>query len=217
MSLMDLVQDEEKIEDTTIQGVALAEVTNNKDPRKWGRVKVKYRWRENAPESDWARVAALAGGKDRGTLWLPEVGDEVLVAFDKGDIDHPFVLGGLWNGVDVPPETNDDGQNDTKLIRTRSGHQVKFFDKAGQESIEIKTKGGHVVMMDDTAGSAKVEIKDSSGQNKITIDTAGNSLTIESGLSLKIKSQSIDIEAGASMNIKATGTISIQGALVRIN
>ena len=217
MSLMDLVQDEEKIEDTTIQGVALAEVTNNKDPRKWGRVKVKYPWRENAPESDWTRVAALAGGKDRGTLWLPEVGDEVLVAFDKGDIDHPFVLGGLWNGVDVPPETNDDGQNDTKLIRTRSGHEIKFFDKPGQESITIQTQGGHSLFMDDTAGGALIELKDSSGQNTITIDTVGNSITIESGLSLKIKSQTIDIEAGASMNIKATGTISIQGALVRIN
>ena len=217
MSLMDLVQDEEKIEDTTIQGVALAEVTNNKDPRKWGRVKVKYPWRENSPESDWARVAALAGGKDRGTLWLPEVGDEVLVAFDKGDIDHPFVLGGLWNGVDVPPETNDDGQNDTKLIRTRSGHEIKFFDKPGQESITIQTQGGHSLFMDDTAGGALIELKDSSGQNTITIDTVGNSITIESGLSLKIKSQTIDIEAGASMNIKATGTISIQGALVRIN
>lgn len=217
MSLMDLVLNEEKIEDTTIQGVALAEVTNNKDPKKFGRVKVKYPWRENSPESEWARIATLAGGKDRGTVWLPEVGDEVLVAFEKGDIDHPYVLGGLWNGVDVPPETNDDGQNDTKLIRTRSGHQVKFFEKAGQESIEIKTQGGHVLLMDDTAGSAMVEIKDSSGQNKLTIDTTGGSITIESGLSLKLKSQSIDIDAGASMNIKATGTISIQGALVRIN
>jgi uncharacterized protein involved in type VI secretion and phage assembly len=217
MSLMDMVQDEEKIEDTTIQGVALAEVTNNKDPRKWGRVKVKYPWRENSPESDWARVAALAGGKDRGTLWLPEVGDEVLVAFDKGDIDHPFVLGGLWNGVDVPPETNDDGQNDTKLIRTRSGHDIRFFDKPGQESITIQTQGGHSLFMDDTAGGALIELRDSSGQNMITIDTVANSITIESALSLRIRSQTIDIEAGASMNIKATGTISIQGALVRIN
>src|SRR6185436_11691504 len=140
MSLLDVVQDEEKKEDRTMQGVALAEVTNNQDPNQWGRVKVKYRWRENSPESDWARIAALAGGKDRGTLWLPEVGDEVLVAFDKGDIDHPFVLGGLWNGVDVPPEKNADGKNDTKLIRTRSGHQVKYFDKQGEESIEIKTQ-----------------------------------------------------------------------------
>jgi uncharacterized protein involved in type VI secretion and phage assembly len=162
-------------------------------------------------------VAVLAAGKDRGTVWIPEVGDEVLVAFEKGSIEHPFVLGALFNGKDVPPEKNDDGNNDTKLIKTRSGHQVKFFDKAGEEKIEIKTKGGHVLLMDDKAGSAKVEIKDSSGQNKITIDTTGNSLTIESGLSLKIKSQSIDIEAGASMNIKASGTLSIQGALVRIN
>ena len=79
-------------------------------------------------ESEWARVVAAGAGKDRGTLWIPEVGDEVLVAFDKGDIDHPFVLGGLWNGSDVPPETNKDGDDNTKLIRTRSGNQVKFFD-----------------------------------------------------------------------------------------
>lgn len=217
MSLAELLQDEEKKEDQTIQGVAVAEVTNNKDPKEWGRVKVKYRWRENSPESEWARVAVLAGGKDRGTAWIPEVGDEVLVAFDKGDIDHPFVLGGLWNGVDVPPETNQDGENNTKLIRTRSGHQVKFFDKDLEQSIEIKTQGGHVLLMDDKLGEAQIEIKDSSGNNKITIKTLENSLTIESGLNLKLKSQTIDIEAGASLNIKATGSLSIQGALVRIN
>src|SRR5687768_6151379 len=150
MSLMDLVLDEEKIE-----------VTHNKDPKKCGRVKMTYPWRENSPESAWARIATLPRGKDRGTVWLPEVGDEVLVAFEKGDIDHPYVLGGLWNGVDVPPEKNEDGNNDTKMIKTRCGHQVKFFDKAGEEQIEIKTQGGHVLLMDDKAGSAQVEIKDS--------------------------------------------------------
>lgn len=217
MSLMDLLQDEEKRERGTVEGVAIGLVTNNQDPEKLGRVKVKYPWQEGPRESYWARIAVMAAGKDRGTVWLPEVGDEVLLSFDKGSIEHPFVIGSLWNGKDVPPEKNDDGNNDTKLIKTRSGHQVKFSDKSGEEKIEIKTKGGHVLLMDDKAGSAKVEIKDSSGQNKLTIDTTGNSITIESGLSLKIKSQSIDIEAGASMNIKASGTLSIQGALVRIN
>lgn len=182
-----------------------------------GRVKVKYPWQEGAQESYWARLAVLAAGKDRGTLWIPEVGDEVLLGFDKGSIEHPFVLGSLWNGKDVPPETNADGENNTKLYKSRSGHQIKFFDKQGQESVEIKTKGGHVLLMDDTTGSAQVQIKDSSGQNQITIQTSGNSMTIESGLSLKIKSQSIDIEAGASMSIKASGSLTIQGALVRIN
>ena len=216
-SLLDILQDEDKKETSMIQGVANAVVTNNKDPSEWGRVKVKYPWRENNPESEWARVVAAGAGKDRGSLWIPEVGDEVLVAFDKGDIDHPFVLGGLWNGSDVPPETNKDGEDNTKLIKTRSGNQVKFFDKQGQESIEIKTHGGQVFLMDDKSGSAQIQIKDSAGQNKITIDSTGNSVTIESALSLKIKSQTIDIEAGASMNIKASGTISIQGALVKIN
>ena len=217
MSLMDLLQHEDKQETGTVEGVAIGLVTNNQDPEKMGRVKVKYPWQEGPRESYWARVAVMAAGKDRGTVWLPEVGDEVLLSFDKGSIEHPFVIGSLWNGKDTPPEKNDDGNNDTKLIKTRSGHQVKFLDKAGEEKIEIKTKGGHVLLMDDKAGSAQVEIKDSSGQNKITINTTGNSITIESGLSLKIKSQSIDIEAGASMNIKASGTLSIQGALVRIN
>ncbi len=216
MSLLELLQSEDQQESSRIQGVALGLVTNNQDPDGLGRVKVKYPWREDSPESFWARIAVMAAGKDRGTTWIPEVGDEVLVAFDKGNIEHPYVLGSLWNGQDTPPEKNADGQNDTKLIRSRCGHQIKFFEKQGQESFEIKTNGGHVLLMDDTAGSAQIVIKDNSG-NKIEIKSAQNSLTIESGLSLKIKSQSIDIEAGASMNIKASGTLSIQGALVRIN
>lgn len=217
MSLLDLLQDEERQENGRVEGVAIGLVTNNKDDQGLGRVKVKYPWREDSQESYWARPAVLAAGNDRGTLWLPEIGDEVLLAFDKGDIQHPYVIGALWNGKDKPPEPNADGENNTKKIRSRSGHQITLFDKSGQESLEIKTKGGHTILLDDKTGSARVEIKDGSGSNKIVIETAQNSLTIESGLSLKIKSQSIDIEAGASMNIKASGTLTIQGALVRIN
>lgn len=216
MSLLELLQSEDQQEQSTLQGVALGLVTNNQDPEGLGRVKVRYPWREGSEESHWARLAVLAAGKDRGTVWIPEVGDEVLLGFDKGNIEHPYVLGSLWNGKDAPPEKNSDGENNTKLIKSRCGHTIKFFEKQGQESFEIKTKGGHVLLMDDTAGSAQIIIKDSSG-NKIEIKSAQNSLTIESGLSLKIKSQQIDIEAGASMNIKASGTLMIQGALVKIN
>ena len=217
MSLYDLLQGEDRQESDTLQGVALGLVTNNQDPEGLGRVKVSYPWRDDSQESYWARLAVLAAGKDRGTLWLPEVGDEVLVAFDKGKIEHPYVLGSLYNGKDVPPETNADGENNTKIFRSRCGHKIVFFEKQGQESFKIETKGGHVFLLDDTTGSAQVEIKDSSGQNKITIKTTENSMTIESGVSLKLKSQTIDIEAGASLNIKASGTLSIQGGLVRIN
>ena len=217
MSLMSLLLDEDKREGGRVEGVATGLVTNNQDPEGLGRVRVKYPWREDGQESYWARLAVLAAGKDRGTLWIPEVGDEVLLAFDKGDIEHPYVIGALWNGKDVPPETNADGENNTKLIRSRCGHQIKLFDKTGEESVEIKTKGGHTILLDDKTGSARVEIKDGTGSNKIVIESAQNSVTVESGLSLKIKSQQIDIEAGASMSLKATGTLTIQGALVRIN
>lgn len=217
MSLMELFQEDDMRESGRVDGVAIGLVTNNKDNQGLGRVKVKYPWREGEPESHWARIAVSAAGKERGTFWLPEVGDEVLLAFDKGDIEYPFVIGALWNGKDKPPEINADGKNNTKLIHSRSGHRITLFDKTGEERLEIKTKGGHTVLLDDKTGSARVEIKDSSGANKIVIETAQNSLTIESGLNLKIRSQTINIEAGASMTLKASGTLTLQGALVRIN
>lgn len=216
MSMLDLLQSEDA-ESGRVDGVAIGLVTSNQDKDGLGRVKVKYPWHENPRDSHWARIALLDAGNNRGTFFLPQVGDEVLLAFDKGDVQHPYVLGVLWNGKDKPPAKNDDGENNTRMIRSRSGHEITLFDKTGQERVEIKTKGGHIIVLDDTTGSAKLEIKDSSGSNKIVIDTTQNSLTIESGLSLKIKSQSIDIEAGASMNIKATGALTIQGLPVRIN
>ncbi len=216
MSMLDLLRSEES-EEGRIEGVALGLVTNNNDPQGLGRVKVKYPWREGAQESFWARIAVPMAGKERGFFFLPEVGDEVLLAFDKGDVQHPFVLGALHNGQDKPPADNADGENNTRRIRSRSGHQITLFDKSGQENVEIKTKGGHTVLMDDTSGSARIEIKDNTGSNKIIIDSAQNTITIQSAMSLKLKSQSVDIEAGASMNIKASGTLTIQGALVRIN
>jgi len=217
MNLLDLLYDDNDQESGRIEGVAIGIVTNNKDEEGMGRVKVSYPWREGSQESYWARIATLAAGAHRGVFWLPEVGDEVLLAFDKGDIHHPFILGALWNGQDRPPDTNADGENNTKLTRSRCGHQITMFDKSGEERLEIKTKGGHKILLDDKAGSARVEIKDSSGMNKLVIDTVQNGLTIESGMNLKIKSQTIDIEAGASMSIKASGTLTLRGALVQIN
>jgi len=216
MSMLELLRTDQA-EGGRIEGVAIALVANNKDPDGLGRVKLKYPWREDGQESFWARIAVPMAGHDRGTYFLPEVGDEVLVAFDKGDIQHPYVLGALWNGKDTPPADNADGENNTRRIKSRSGHQITMFDKAGKETLELKTQAGHVLLMDDTAGSATITVKDSGGSNTITIDSAQNTITVQSAMSLKLKSQSVDIEAGASMNIKASGTITIQGALVRIN
>jgi len=217
MSILDILQQEDKREDGRVEGVATGIVTNNKDDEGLGRIKVRYPWRENKQDSYWARPAMPAAGNNRGVFWLPEVGDEVLLAFDKGKIEHPYYLGSLWNVKDKPPAGNSDGENNTRLVRTRGGHEFRLFDKAGQETVELKSKSGHHLLLDDSSGSAKIEIKDSSGSNRIVIETAQNSLSIESGLSLTIKSKTINIEAGASMTLKASGTLTIQGALVKIN
>jgi uncharacterized protein involved in type VI secretion and phage assembly len=217
MSMLDILQQEDKREDGRVEGVAIGIVTNNKDDEGLGRIKVRYPWREDKQESYWARPAMPGAGKNRGFFWVPEVEDEVLLAFDKGKIEHPYYLGSLWNGKDKPPANNDDGEDDTKLIRTRSGHEFRLFDKSGQETVELKSRAGHHLLFDDSSGSAKIEIKDSSGSNRIVIETTPNSITIESGTSLTIKSQTIDIEAGANMTIKSSGTLTIQGTIVQIN
>ena len=216
MSITDLLAPDQEEETGIVKGVAIGVVTNNEGDAGKGQIKVKLPWRDHQ-ESFWVRLAVPMAGADRGTYFVPEVGDEVLLAFDQGDIRHPYMIGALWNGQDSPPQTNADGENNVRQIRSRSGHELTFDDTAGAEAIEIKTAGGHIIRLDDSSGSEKIEIKDSTGSNKIIIDSAKGSMELESAQSLKIKSNSIDIEAGASMNIKASGTLTIQGALVQIN
>lgn len=200
-----------------IYSVVIGIVTNNRDPEGMGRVKVNFPWRGDTDESYWARVATLMAGKDRGTFFLPEVGDEVLVAFDHGDINHPYVIGSLWNGVDTPPETNADGTNNIRKIKSRSGHEIILDDTTAAEKLEIRTKGGHTILLDDATGAEKIEVKDKTGNNSIVIDSVQNAIEISSQMKLSIKAQLIELEAGGMMSIKSSATLTIQGALVKIN
>ena len=220
MALFDLVEsDREEMRGRRIEGIVLGIVTNNQDPEKVGRVKVKFPWLEDGDESYWARVTTLMAGNDRGTFFLPEVDDEVLVAFDHGDINHPYVIGTLWNGVDTPPETNENGKNNIRKIKSRSGHEIIFDDNDEEmkEKIEIRTNAGHVIVLDDSAGGEKIEIKDKTGNNSIVIDSVQNAITISSQMKLSIKAQMIEIEAESMMTIKSGANLTIQGAIVQIN
>jgi len=156
-------------------------------------------------------------GRERGAYFLPEVGDEVVVAFDHGDMSHPYVLGALWNGRDKPPGSNSDGKNNIRVIRSRSGHEMTFDDDDRQGKVLIRTKSGHSILLDDASGAEKIEIKDKTGKNSVLIDSVSNSMTIASDLKLSIKAREIEIESGGTMSIKATGNLTIQGALVKIN
>lgn len=220
LALFDLVEsDREGMRGRRIEGIVLGIVTNNQDPENMGRVKVKFPWLEDSDESYWARVATLMAGKDRGTFFLPEVEDEVLVAFDHGDINHPYVMGTLWNGVDTPPETNENGKNNIRKIKSRSGHEIVFDDNDEEmkEKIEIRTNAGHVIVLDDSAGGEKIEIKDKTGNNSIVIDSVQNAITISSQMKLSIKAQMIEIEAESMMTLKSGANLTIQGAIVQIN
>ncbi len=217
MMFFDDIQTRSEQANNKIYGVVVGIVTNNKDPEGLGRVKLNFPWRDCEQESYWARIATMMAGNERGTYFLPDVEDEVLVAFERGDINEPYVLGVLWNGKDKPPADNSDGKNSIKKIKSKSGHEVVFSDEDGKEKVEIKSKAGHTIVLDDASGSEKIEIKDKSGSNSVVIDSAQNGITIESSSILKLKSQMIEIESGGMMKIKAGAVLTIEGSLVKIN
>jgi len=196
--------------------VAVAIVTNVQDPEKQGRVKVCFPWLPANPESDWVRVVQPAAGAGRGFYWLPEVNDEVLVAFDHGEAKQPFVLGSLWNGKDKPMDGAYVDENTTRMIQTKSGHQVIFDDKDGQEKIVIADKSGKRTMTFDVANK-KFLVEASEGdielhaEKKIVLDCedleikTSKSGKIDIGTTFDLKvSDKANIEAGPQLNIKAS-------------
>jgi len=194
-----------------VKGLAIAVVTQNNDPDKLCRVKVRFPWHEKPAESYWARLATPMAGADRGLVAIPEVGDEVLVAFEREDLRFPCVLGGLWNGKDKPPRSNDDGKNDKRIFQSRKKHYL-LFDDGSQGVVELAHEKGRKIVFDDNG----INIQDEKG-NLVKIDSNSNAITVESVGTLTIKAASISIEATGTMDLKASGTLGIRGSLVNIN
>jgi uncharacterized protein involved in type VI secretion and phage assembly len=187
-----------------------AVVTNNKDEDNLGRIKVKYSWGDENNESYWARVAVPMSGDGYGTYFIPEVDDEVLVAFVNGDVTSPIIIGSLWNQSDTPPHDNSDGKNNTKAIRSRSGHTIIFDDNDAEssEKLEIVSSAGHKIVLDDKKGNEKVTIADKSG-NSVELDAVKNKLSISSAMEISIDATKI--------TINASGELVLKGGIIRIN
>jgi phage baseplate assembly protein V len=197
------------------------------------RLRVRLPWLGEEIDSAWAPIATPHTGSDRGMYFLPEVGDEVLVAFEHGDFDHPFVLGYLWNGVDQPPESD----RNLRVIVTPGGHTLRFEDTDGAKKIRLETaggrritlddtapgkihieSGGHEVLLDDTAGAGKIEATTSGGQ-KLTLGDAPPTakLEISSGVALKLDPSGVTLDVpvgtvtvnGASASVTASGAMSV--------
>ena len=201
-----------------MQGVVTGVVTSNSDPEKLGRVQVKYPWlpKMNSAElsSCWARLAFVGGGADRGIVFLPEIDDEVLLAFENGDMSSPYVLGVLYNGKDKPPkgigELVDNGSKkvNERIIVSRSGHKVIMDDTEGKEKITIQDKTGKNLIEID---SAKNEFKIVS-EGKLDLQSKGDlTVTTEGKLTLKAK-QDLAASTDAGMELKAQKSISINAS-----
>lgn len=211
------------------QGVVVGIVTNNTDPDNVGRVKVKFPWLDDQQESGWAPVIGMGAGNQRGLLILPEVNDEVLVAFANGDFNQPYVLGGVWNGSDSPPNNAaiDGGNVEIREFKTRVGHILRFTDKSGSEKIELIDKTGkNTIVIDCSQNSIAINadgpISVVAKQN-VTIEAQAN-VEIKGTAEVKVTGPTIAVEASGKLGLKApmveingTGTVKISGPMVQIN
>jgi phage protein D/phage baseplate assembly protein gpV len=177
-------------------GVVIGIVTNNRDPEDMGRVRVKFPWLSDQDESAWARLASPMAGADRGFFYLPEIDDEVLVAFEHGDIHRPTVLGVLWNGRDKPPlpaseAVGGDGKVNKRIVKSRSGHTIT---------------------LDDTAGGEEITIVDKTGQNKIVLHSPDNSMRITVQGDLTIEAQGkITLKGAAGVDVSSQAEVKLSG------
>lgn len=197
-------------------GVYPALVRENVDPDGLGRVRVRLPWAPDAggavgiqkeqPYEAWARLATMAAGRRRGSWFLPEVEDEVLVAFEAGHPSRPVVVGALWNGQDVPPVTADAG-NAVKVLRTRSGSEIRFDDTDGGETVEVRTAAGQSVVL-SAAGGGTVLMTDG-GANAVMLSPTG--ITVQAAAHVRVTSSAITLE-GSAINLKA-GFVKCDGVL----
>lgn len=223
-----------------VTGLVPAIVTNAKDPDKLGRVKVKLPWLDDEFETTWARTLQL-GGKNGGSLLIPEVNDEVLVGFEQGRVERPFVLGGLYNGVDKPAEADVDNVDGTsgaisrRAIASRSGHRMEMFDASGGANglrlrtaddayeINLDQQGGSILIKSN--GSVTVEgggdVSVTAGGN-LNLDARGsfslkaNSVSIEGQSSVEVKTATFAVDAQGQAEVKASGPVSISGAMAEL-
>lgn len=199
--------------------ITVGVVTDIKDPDKKNRVKVRLINRtDSTQETDFIRVMSPAVGKEFGLLALPEVGDEVLVGFLDGDYAAPYVLGCLWNTKSPAPAKVQDGKNEVRVWKSKTGHKLEFNDGQDTPGITLITAKETQLAIDDKAQTAVFSDKDK--KNHLTIDIGGGAVTLEAKSKLTIKCGKASIELNGSsgeISIKTSGSIKIDGQQVDLS
>lgn len=167
-----------------LNGLFPAVVTDNRDPDAIGRVKIRI---AGAGDEVWARMATLMAGNQRGTWFIPDVNDEVLVGFEQGDLRNAYVIGGLWSKSSPPPEKMD-ANNNKKILRSRNGVKITLDDQNGQENFIVETPGGQKIMLKDGPGS--IEITDSNGNS---VELSGSGISVNAGAKVTINASQVEI------------------------
>jgi phage protein D/phage baseplate assembly protein gpV len=227
-----------------LAGVVVAVVSDVRDPENLGRVKLTFPWLSDDYVSDWARTVHAGAGKDRGWFVLPEVGDEVLTAFEQGDVRRPYVLGGLYNGKDTPnakPMDAVDGGSGAVARRSlvsRQGHRLDLLDKdGGPEGVSITTKDDKLTFVMDATGTAVTLHSDGTvlieAKQGVTIDAGSSSMkltandismTAKTGVKIDGGSGEVAVSTNGQLSLSGTmaklagsGQTEITGGIVRIN
>lgn len=215
-----------------INGVVIAQVTDNNDPNNQARVKLKFPWLDDNYESNWARVTQLGAGPNSGALFMPEVNDEVLVAFEFGDIRRPYVVGSLYNGQDAPnlgSSLFNNGQVMRRGFTSRKGHLMVFFDDPNKAGVAIISSDGNLkVSLNET--NSEIHI---SSQGKVTVESqqdmtfssqanlklsAQQGISLEAQTNLDLKGQSgATLDGGPNLTVKSSGQTAISGSMVDVN
>ncbi len=208
-------------------GIVIGLITDAQDPEHAGRVKLTFPWLSDDYVSDWARTVQPGAGKDRGWQVLPEVGDEVLVAFEQGDFGRPVVVGGLYNGVDTMPKGPVDlvdggaGRINRRSMVSRLGHRVDLVDASGKEGVRLATTDEKLkLIMDHSAttvtlhADGKVVIEGTQG---VTIDSGGSDIDLM-GKSISLKASSgVTVDGGGgAVDVKAGSTLSLTGVSAKL-
>ncbi len=206
-------------------GVTIGVVTNNRNTEKnYGQVKVRFPYLDDGVESAWARVATIGAGPDRGVMFMPEVDDEVLVAFEHGDVTRPYVIGAVWNGRDVPPlaRHNDDEAMKKRTIVSKLGHTMTFYDGDADDkknvSIELADGATKLFLGHDKieviANDGKpIEIKNDKARLVLAangdITLAGENITISAKKDLKIDGNQVQSSSKANTKVEAQGQLQL--------
>jgi uncharacterized protein involved in type VI secretion and phage assembly len=216
-------------------GLYPAVVSDAKDPKKEGRVRLTFPWLSDDFTTNWARTVEAGAGKDRGAVVLPEVGDEVLVGFEHGDFDAPYVMGGLFNGKDkmpklsVEPVDANSGEIGVRAFVSRTGHKLEYIDDSQQKDGIVLATGDGKLMLKLDKKTQMIELTSSKGvkvkaDNGVSVDAGtgplelkGQSVSVKGTTGVKVEGATVSVAAQGQAELTASGVVTVRGSIVKIN